>query len=158
MFINRPVYTQIQLTVHVNKKVIFLEKFSQTRGSAFYWCHFCRHGLLKSQSGTTGSLQKVWKQKTPLCWAQIQQEHLFPHCLGTFSISSFLFYFVLTENNLKIVSAQLPEKTCQHASSGPDIKEAVCVTWVSWDTCHCCRQHTDKTELKRCEHVVEAGS
>jgi len=33
----------------------------------------------------------------------------FPHCFGTFSISSFLFHFVLSENNLKIISAQLPE-------------------------------------------------
>ena len=37
------------------------------------------------------------------------QEHLFPRCFGTFSISSFPFHF-LNENNLKIVSTWLPEK------------------------------------------------
>ena len=38
-----------------------------------------------------------------------RQEHLFPQCFGTFSITSFPFHFVLSENNLKIISAQLPE-------------------------------------------------
>ena len=38
------------------------------------------------------------------------QEHLFLHCFGTFSISSVLFYFVLRENNLKIILTVLPEK------------------------------------------------
>ena len=38
------------------------------------------------------------------------QEHLFPHCFGTFIIRSFSFNFVLSENNLKIISTQLPEK------------------------------------------------
>ena len=35
-----------------------------------------------------------------------RQEHLFPHCFGTFSISS-LFYFVLSENNQRIISPWL---------------------------------------------------
>ena len=30
-----------------------------------------------------------------------QQEHLFPHCFGTFSISSFQFHFVLSEKKKK---------------------------------------------------------
>ena len=39
-----------------------------------------------------------------------QQEHLYPHCFGTFSISSFQFHFVLSENHLKIISTQHSEK------------------------------------------------
>ena len=38
-----------------------------------------------------------------------QQEHLFLHNFGTFSISSFLFHFLLSENNLTTISTQLPE-------------------------------------------------
>ena len=65
-----------------------------------------------SLSGNAGSVQMMWKQKTALCWAQIvsQQEHLFPHYFGTFPISSFPFHFVLSENNLKVILTQLPEK------------------------------------------------
>ena len=39
-----------------------------------------------------------------------QQEHLFPHCFGTFPISSFPFHFVLSENNQKIISTQASRK------------------------------------------------
>ena len=39
-----------------------------------------------------------------------QQEYLFPHYFGTFPISSFPFHFVLSENNLKVILTQLPEK------------------------------------------------
>ena len=38
------------------------------------------------------------------------QEHLFPHCFGTFFISSFPFHFVLSENNLTIILTWLLEK------------------------------------------------
>ena len=48
------------------------------------------------------------------CQAQIyiSTGHLFPYCFGTFFISSFLFYFVLTlsENNLNRISTQLAGK------------------------------------------------
>ena len=48
----------------------------------------------------TGSMQKIWKQKTSLV----------PSLLWHFLHNSFPFYFVLSENNLKIISTWLPEK------------------------------------------------
>ena len=48
----------------------------------------------------TGSMQKIWKQKTSLV----------PSLLWHFLQNSFPFYFVLSENNLKIISTWLPEK------------------------------------------------
>ena len=67
--------------------------------------------VLKGPSSNIGSMQ-IWKQK--LHYAGLRfvslQEHLFPHCLGTFSISSFPLHFLLSENNLKIISTWLPEK------------------------------------------------
>ena len=38
------------------------------------------------------------------------QEHLFRRCFGTFSISSFLFHVIFSENNLSIISPWLSEK------------------------------------------------
>ena len=35
------------------------------------------------------------------------QEHLFPHCFGTFAISSFAFHFVLRENNFNTASRKM---------------------------------------------------
>ena len=67
--------------------------------------------ILKGPSGNTGSMQ-IWKQKFHYAGLRFVslQEHLFPHCVGTFSISSFPFHFLLSENNLKIISTWLPEK------------------------------------------------
>ena len=75
-----------------NKKVVFLEKFEYFHrpGPGVAILAVCRrfgnrrlhHACLRFVS---------------------QQEHLFPHCFGN-------FYFVLSENNLKIISTWLPEK------------------------------------------------
>ena len=71
------------------------------------------------------------------------QEHLFPHCFGTFSISSFLFHFVLSENNLKITSTWLPEKwwmlvLCSRNTMKPcfELSKCVCVC-VCVSVCMC---------------------
>ena len=42
-----------------------------------------------------------------------QQEHLFPHCFGTFSISSFPFHFVLSEKKKKKKSSTWPPQKLQ---------------------------------------------
>ena len=38
------------------------------------------------------------------------QEHLYPHCFGTVSISSAPFHFFLSENHLKTILTRFPQK------------------------------------------------
>ena len=50
---------------------------------------------IESMSGNTGSMQKIWKQKTPLCWLRYasQQEHLFTQLLWHFPRQFFSMLF-----------------------------------------------------------------
>ena len=109
----RPAYTKIQSRVFVFS--FFRSYFSQRPGAvlfAFYQCHFCRHGPLKSLSNNANTIQKIWKQNSPLCHTQIFifMGTLFP--LTALALSpSVLFRFILfLSNNLKLISTWLPEK------------------------------------------------
>ena len=115
----RPVYTQIQIRVHFKEIVVFLEQLRVF--SAF--SHRPRAVLSINVVFATLPCWKAHMTILVICkrfgnrrlhYAGLRfipwQEHLFSNCLGVFSIISFLFYFVLSENNLKIISTRLPQK------------------------------------------------
>ena len=98
--VNNSLWNSLQTCLHLNtekntssffKLLYFSEKriFSfkpQTRGNAYYQCCFCHHGWLKCLSGNTGTMQKIWKQKTLLWQALI--------CISTGTlVPSLLWYF-----------------------------------------------------------------
>ena len=65
-----------------------------------------------SPNSSTGSMQKIWKHKAPQCRAQIYSltgtlGHLVTHYFGTFSISSFPCYFLLSEINFNMASRKI---------------------------------------------------
>ena len=77
---------------------------------AFYQCHFCRHGPLKSLSNNANTIQKIWKQNSPLCQAQILifLGTLFP--LTALALYPSVLFLLFLSNNLKLISTWLPEK------------------------------------------------
>ena len=95
---SRPVY--IQIRVHFLKTLYFLRKV--TASSVF------SHGP-GTVTSHTGSMRKIWRLHYAGLRFASWQEHLFPRCFGVFCISSFLSHFVLSENNLKIISTWPPE-------------------------------------------------
>ena len=77
---------------------------------AFYQCHFCCHGPLKSLSNNANTIQKIWKQNSPLCQAQILifLGTLFP--LTALALYPSVLFLLFLSNNLKLISTWLPEK------------------------------------------------
>ena len=67
--------TGLHTHLHSNTNKSALKKYLKRhifrRTSVFTSMSFCHNRLLKSWSVSTGSMQKVWIQKMPLCWAQI---------------------------------------------------------------------------------------
>ena len=87
-------------------------------------------------------------------WFVSRQEHLFPHCFGTFSISSFLSDFVLSENNLKTILTRLPEKwwmliLCnRNTSPALNCQRIQCQDYTKHNT------ETDTMALKGCKNYT----
>ena len=90
----------------------YFQFLATDHGQCLHQCCFCCHGLLKSLAAIPAACIRFGNRK--LHYAGLRfiswQEHLFPACFGTVSITSFLFHFVLTENSLKIISTQLLEE------------------------------------------------
>ena len=81
-----------------------------------------------------------------------RQEHLFPHCFGTFSVSSFPFHFVFNENNLKIISTRLPEKWQMLILCSRNTNLALNCLRIQ------CRDYTERTQgLHMCHHKPRTG-
>ena len=63
----------------------------------------------------------IWKQKTPSTMPGTdfvsRQEHLFPHCFDTLSISSFSFCFVLSENSFNKASRKMANARSLHRTN-----------------------------------------
>ena len=94
-----PVYTQIQIRIHLNLFLVFWEKlvYFHRLGTGAAMLAACR------RSGN----RRFHYARLRLVSGQ---EDLFPHRFGAFSISSLPFHFVLWENNLKIMSTRPPAK------------------------------------------------
>ena len=106
---SRPVYTHIQIKVHVTLTVFFNNFFNSIFRKVRVFLFLATD---QGQRVVTPAVCRRFGNRRlhHACLRFVsQQEHLFPHCFGNFSIS-FLFYFVLSENNLKIISTCLPEK------------------------------------------------
>ena len=118
--ISRSDYTQIQTTVKtIISTVVFFEKlkcfhfFVKVQGQCFLSMSFL------APWATEKSEWRYWQHAedletkdsiTPGSGLYLDKEHLFPHCFGTVSISSFLFHFVLSESNQKTIPTWPPEK------------------------------------------------
>ena len=106
--ISRPVYSQIadKSTLKENCRILrniwFFSVFSHRPGAMlFIDVLFAAMGYWKVPAAILVACR--WFGNGRLHCAGLRfvfwQEHSFPHCFGTFSVSSSLFYFVLSENN-----------------------------------------------------------
>ena len=104
----------MQIIVQLKKKNVFFRKirvfsvFSHRPGAVLFTdVIFATMGYWKFPAAILVIGRRSGKRRLRcLSW----QEHLFPHCFGTFSISSFPFHFVLSENNPTIILTWLLEK------------------------------------------------
>ena len=72
-------------------------------------------------------------------------------CYGTFSVRSFLFHFVLSENNLKTISIQIPEKWRMLILCSRNTSLALnCLRIQCWDYTKC-NTETNTTAARGCD-------
>ena len=115
----RPVYTQIQISTHwkekknQKKKLIFkFSVFSHSPGAVlFIYVTFAAIGYWEVRAAIMLECTRFGNRR--LHCARLRfvscQEHLFPHCSGTFYISSLPFHFVLSEINFHTASKKMAD-------------------------------------------------
>ena len=96
-------------------------------GSTCYRCRFCSYGLLKSPSSMLAWCRRSGTRKLHYArlWFVSQQEHLFPHCFGTFSISSFCLILF----SVKIIGKQFKQGFHKEENSSYFAAEIQALLW-----------------------------